>query len=121
MADVTTKPTVTPREAYRIAADRVNRGAALLDEHEPGWEARIVPDDINLACTSFCILGQAFGTFSKGLEALPGLGRGENNSWRYGFDITTERQNDPVSWRELDACWVDLLTMRAIGAGNFLP
>jgi hypothetical protein len=41
-------------------AERVARGAALLDEREPGWWQRIDLSKLDLASTCRCVLGQLF-------------------------------------------------------------
>jgi hypothetical protein len=41
-------------------AERVAAGAALLDEHQPGWDQRINLTFLSLPDTCCCILGQLF-------------------------------------------------------------
>lgn len=54
-------------------AERVARGAALLDREKPGWAARINERELNLGCCADCILGQVYGDYHRGRDAL-GLG-----------------------------------------------
>jgi hypothetical protein len=51
---VTTATTLT-------IAERVNAGAAWLDEHRPGWRNRIDIDTIDVASVRCCPLGQVYG------------------------------------------------------------
>jgi hypothetical protein len=47
--------------------ERVAAGAAFLDEHEPGWDQRIDLDQLNIASSCRCMLGQLHGSFVEGL------------------------------------------------------
>ncbi len=51
-------------------AERVARGAALLDERRPGWAVEIDTGHLEMDCPNFCILGQIYGRFDTGCEAL---------------------------------------------------
>jgi hypothetical protein len=102
-------------------AERVERGAAFLDEHAAGWESRI--DDqrlaMNLPCR--CILGQIFKE-----QAAPYNGYewaivefSDNEKWYsdgafrwsiwHGF--TTE---DGRPFQQLEDAWLDLMADRRI-------
>lgn len=61
----------------------VLRGVALLDSEVPGWRERIDPDQLFLHDCYQCILGQLFGGFFLGLNAL---GLEIEQSWYYGFE-----------------------------------
>ena len=62
-------------DAYRPL---VEKGAAWLDEYEPGWVQKIAPDALNLADSEMCICGQVFGDYSTRPEAVM-------EAWNYGF------------------------------------
>ncbi|NNF57862.1 MAG: hypothetical protein HKN04_06440 [Rhodothermaceae bacterium] len=49
------------------ARARVQRGAAVLDERDPGWHARISPATLELADGQACVLGQLHGDYRLGL------------------------------------------------------
>ena len=51
-------------------AERVARGAALLDEKQPGWAAQIATDHLAMQDCGRCILGQLYGHYSAGYEKL---------------------------------------------------
>lgn len=46
---------------------RVERGAAYLDQMDPGWHRRIDPDTLALDSGRHCVLGQLHGEFRLGL------------------------------------------------------
>lgn len=46
---------------------RAGRGAAYLDEADPGWQTRLNPATLELADGARCVLGQLHGGFRSGL------------------------------------------------------
>ena len=62
------------RRARRVAAltldaarARARCGAALLDDQDPGWHARIDPGTLSLGDGGACVLGQLWGDYRLGL------------------------------------------------------
>jgi hypothetical protein len=51
-------------------ADRVARGAALLDEYRPGWASEIHLHELSIESDSNCVLGQLYGNYGLGREQL---------------------------------------------------
>lgn len=51
-------------------AERVQKGARLLDRTRPGWERLINLNDLRLESTCNCVLGQLYGDYGKGVEEL---------------------------------------------------
>lgn len=51
-------------------ADRVSRGAELLDREQPEWAGRISLDDLHMRDCDECVLGQIFGDFTEGVDVL---------------------------------------------------
>lgn len=49
------------------ARARAARGAALLDDRDPGWAARIDPSSLALGDGAACVLGQLWGEYRTGL------------------------------------------------------
>src|SRR3954469_19777861 len=49
---------------------RVERGAARLDNHKPGWRDRIDVDQLEVNDPYKCPVGQAYGDFHAGLVML---------------------------------------------------
>jgi hypothetical protein len=48
-----------------LTIERVNRGAALLDEKKPKWVYGVLPENLDMSCSDLCIIGQSYGTYSK--------------------------------------------------------
>lgn len=59
------------RRALTVTLDaartRARRGAAYLDEADPGWHTRLSPATLELADGARCVLGQLHGGFRDGL------------------------------------------------------
>lgn len=90
-------------------AERVTRGAALLDEQRPGWRGRVAPDWLDIRSGSACVLGQLFGDYVRGLERL-GLEVGDGPT--FGFN-TIPSARGPVSYDELRREWLAQLVRAA--------
>lgn len=63
------------------ARERVDKGAALLDENVPGWISHIDLDRLSIADPNNCIVGQLYGVYHIGIAALdypPPCGYGFN-------------------------------------------
>lgn len=65
--------------------EAIQRGARLLDEQKPGWENLLTLDSLNLAICRACVLGQLYGTYGDGKDAL-GIIFGRS----YGFSANDE-------------------------------
>lgn len=50
--------------------DRIKRGLELLDTEARGWENEIDLTILDMGDSDVCILGQLYGTYRDGLEAL---------------------------------------------------
>ena len=70
---------------YNVS-EAVNKGAALLDKVRPNWYKEINLDTFHFLNPSLCIIGQLYGQYLNGEEAL------ELNTLcdavDHGFDIT---------------------------------
>lgn len=51
-------------------AERVERGAALLDEKQPGWAARIDLSTLDIGAQYQCVLGQIYDDFAIGADEV---------------------------------------------------
>jgi len=90
-------------------AERVARGAALLDERIPGWWQRINLPELDMRCN--CIIHQLFnGSYLRAVEDDLGLPNGADDT-DHGF---LWRSDSEV--RALDAEWVRLIESRRAGA-----
>ena len=73
-----------------VLRKRVERGATLLDAEQPGWCKRIDLVTLDMGDTEQCVLGQMYGHYSDGVDAL-GLGLSEyagvyTDAAEHGFD-----------------------------------
>lgn len=97
-------------------ADRVRRGAKLLDRQSPGWEFRITPGLIAMESCDMCILGQLFGHYVEGYErlrmSLPSTFLFSASA--HGFTIPDEDQTEGcwVVFRELANAWREEIRSR---------
>ncbi|HEU5032738.1 MAG TPA: hypothetical protein VFV01_48000 [Spirillospora sp.] len=105
--------------------ERVAAGAAWLDEKQPGWEARVNTERLNMESTCDCILGQVYeeaaqasdwfdwdfyeGAYWYVLQEHVG-NRGSDWPVEHGFTLLGATYGD---WAALEAAWVDLLKTRA--------
>lgn len=84
-------------------AARVQRGAAWLDKHRPGWVGRINLDELRVEEPCNCILGQLDGDFYEtpisGLEAVD-----------MGFDVVSFWEREELA--ALDEAWCALIEQR---------
>jgi len=86
---------------------RVRAGIALLDGSGPtNWRARVDVDKLDLENPRSCVLGQVYGTFDDGMDALD-LTFVE--AARYGFVTGVGLRYVPSSWRALTDAWRDAL------------
>jgi len=88
-------------------ANRVKKGAELLDTAQPNWYEQIELSQLDLSSCKKCILGQMFGDFSDGAEVLF---KDELSSSidKCGFDIDRELllENTPEEvWELLCTYW----------------
>lgn len=84
--------------------ERVNAGVQLLDEHCPGWHEHINPDILCIWSIKFCVLGQIFGSYGRGVSRLQ-LMRPQS----YGFHIIQNEHSpgDDVrdELKQLERAW----------------
>lgn len=80
-------------------AERVRRGAELLDEARPGWHREVRPGEIRMGSNEDCVLGQLYGHFQFGRKAL-----GLSPAWPLGFDGTATEYGTG-GYADLAACW----------------
>jgi hypothetical protein len=67
-------------------ADRVARGAKLLDKRgPPKWAARIDVEQLNLASPCACVLGQLYGTYYAGVQVM---GEWVSSPTAAGFNVS---------------------------------
>jgi len=55
---------------FTIEDARANKGAKLLDRENPNWFKKVDVERLHIPSPSRCVLGQVYGLFSIGLDAL---------------------------------------------------
>lgn len=93
---------------------RVQRGAKLLDKELPGWHTRINLHNLDLNNCEQCILGQLYGDYSKGLDAMFHGDQQYFSRYHFGFSSFSVRGKDKMMLR-LTVAWVWLLVNRILG------
>lgn len=85
-----TFPDTDQRRYFALAAPRVLRGAALLDEREPGWADKIVLDNLEMDDAQMCVLGQTNGDYwshAARLGLATTTGYVDESAVEHGFNI----------------------------------
>jgi hypothetical protein len=97
-------------------AERVAKGAALLDKKNPGWwkpdaaPIAIDLDDLELSSDCNCVLGQLAGNYAEGVSGLGiHLLRQEVT---HGFLLDLNGEGDDLDWPPLTAEWKRVITAR---------
>ena len=85
--------------------ERVARGAAVLDEAVPGWDAHIDLAYLDMRHPSDCVLGQTFDNATFGMTML-----GLDDGAPYGFELNANEGDE--AWRALDDAWRSLILNR---------
>jgi hypothetical protein len=96
-------------------AECVARGAALLDEHEPGWWQRIDLDRLNIASCEDCTLGQLHGDFTDGLAALYLTAADEPEDHGFMWYWSGRNADEADEAENLTAAWRTLIEERRAG------
>lgn len=60
--------------ATSTPGERAAAGAAYLDHHRPGWSVNIDLDRLNMSDFRTCILGQMYGHYADGRNAIAPTG-----------------------------------------------
>jgi hypothetical protein len=88
--------------------DAVARGAALLNERVPGWRERLQLRRLHMEDCEQCVLGQIYGDYVMGLDALwPDLVMASEDS-TFGFDLVRPYPPSPSKeerYKVLAAAW----------------
>jgi hypothetical protein len=109
------------------ARERVARGAALLDEKQPGWEYEIDPGTLDLANGCLCVLGQVFGNFYASIGWMTGETRGQAHfplASEYGFwaptsnAVWTSEIGNQINaeYHALQNAWIEAIADRLVTA-----
>ena len=90
--------------------ERVARGAAWLDRHEPGWVDDIDLDVLDIEDCSDCVLGQLFGDYCTAPDDAKGAKPDRELALMRGFNF--DDVLDPNDGAELTAEWRRLIESR---------
>lgn len=106
---------ITPEKAR----ERVQRGAAFLDNADPEWYRRVDPETLALSDGHHCVLGQIHGEFRLGLGrshliSLSSAPRASLSPVAYGFKCVDGVSDD---WQKrdydlLDEAWKEAVQNR---------
>jgi hypothetical protein len=99
-------PTITSTPTVR---ERVERGAAWLDEVKPEWRTLIDAEILRMYSPQFCVLGQVFSVEAH--EA------GLSNGYSYAFHVAPEVSARWVIDHGFESSGEDYSTLRAAWLG----
>jgi hypothetical protein len=89
-------------------AERVTRGAKLLDQKWPGWASKIKLNVLAMDDCVGCVLGQLAGDYEDGATKLFGRGRSFQESVSHGFHIELRGEY----WDALQDAWLAEIAAR---------
>lgn len=107
------------RVTYECARQRVQRGAAYLDDIDPTWYWQVDPMTLELSSGRSCVLGQLHGDFRRGLARsrlinLSSAPRISLSPISYGFkcvdDVSEELQAQDYAY--LNRAWCEAIRQR---------
>lgn len=74
---------------------QVTAGMSLLDQQRPGWRSEIDLGTLDLGNCQVCVLGQIFGDYEDGLEALD-----ISDPYKYGFNAVDGMYALTEAWKD---------------------
>lgn len=90
--------------------ERIERGAAFLDEKQPCWRQRIDVDGLALENSDRCVLGQLDAWRWNGSQPF-------SNLVGYGFALTGDESASAHGYATLTAEWREYIRETRVGAG----
>jgi hypothetical protein len=84
---------------------RVEAMAAVLDEKRPGWRQEINIDALDFNSVEVCTLGQLYGEFVRGLDAL---GHDlDDDAWLvdHAMELSYEERHEDILYDSLTNAW----------------
>ncbi len=101
-------------------AQCITTGAAHLDHYEPGWEAKINLNELDMAASCHCIIGQLEDDYTEGYlgwirQGKVPVGSYDCGHWarRHGFFVAGGYNDAGWDlWDLLDAGWTALIKHR---------
>lgn len=83
-------------------------GAALLDRVNPGWRNDVSLDDFDIRSWDLCILGQVYGGYGEGLNALHGKGTPGRIAFSAAHGFLDHDTDEEFNSR-LEAEWINII------------
>lgn len=83
----------------------VDRGAAMLDEHDPDWYERVDPTCLDIGSPCNCVGGQLYGHYAKFVNRLGTKLTGHTHGFTWGY-------SSGMSPAELNEAWRDAILAR---------
>jgi hypothetical protein len=83
-------------------SERVSNGFALLDNAKPGWHRGVCTYALDIANSYWCALGQTYGSYGQGLNAL---NIGARHAGENGFVTTHYLGDTDLEYELLTAEW----------------
>ena len=91
--------------------ERVAKGAALLDEMEPGWYQKIDLVTLNLRNCFSCVIGQVYGEYTE--NTLRSLDLDFSSDADFGFNIIYSDEDEANScYYTLTSLWENEILQR---------
>ncbi len=86
-------------------------GAKRMDVVYPNWELAIDPDRLDVASDKWCVFGQLFGSFQKGLKTL-GLSLEEAVALGFHAPTGTSKPDAKRLYESLTTSWQHAIERR---------
>jgi len=90
-------------------APNVSLGIQTLNDHfgNEEWKSKIDLNDLDLKDTEYCVLGQVFGNFYDGLNAIQNNSFWYTDRYSHGFAVTLD-YGDMSDWKRENKKWDNL-------------
>lgn len=79
-------------------AEKVQNGSNLLDRVRPGWRDEIDLDTLDIGSLDCCVMGQLYGSYTRGLDALGLTGKATAHGFSLGMGLI--REFPAGAWKE---------------------
>lgn len=87
---------------------RVQAGAAWLDENQPGWESKIDLDFLDQSYCYECVLGQVFGDYWDS----PLVQNATSSTRLCALGFASKAFSTSLGYKKLTQAWKDLISSR---------
>lgn len=99
-----------------IYTERIERGAALLDELRPGWRTKVDVEALDVGDCQSCVLGQILGDYAqRGRIGLEVRADAAEHGFALSFHEVTRGGREP--YVALTEEWREYIRESRVGAG----